>query len=154
IFAIDNHAEPALATLRYRLKDATIDAAEESFDASGHKFSRGTFLIRGVSRSDLDAAAKTLGLQVVALTAAPGVKTHPVRAPRIAYVHTWISTQAEGWWRMALDNLQIPYDYMSTQAIAKIADLNAKYDVILFPPVGWNASPTTIIDGLPTSWGN
>jgi hypothetical protein len=55
---------------------------------------------------------------------------------------------------LALDNLQIPYDYMSTQALAKIPDLNAKYDVILFPPVGWNSSPTTIIDGLPTSWGN
>jgi hypothetical protein len=81
------------------------------------------------------------------------VKTHPVRAPRIAYIHTWISTQAEGWWRLALDNLQIPYDYMSTQALAKIADLNAKYDVIVFPPVGWN-SPATVIAGLPTSWGN
>jgi hypothetical protein len=154
VFAIDNHAEPALATLRYRLKDATIDAAEESFDLNGHKFSRGTFLIRGVSRSDLDTAAKSLGLQVVAITAAPGVKTHPVRAPRIAYVHTWISTQSEGWWRLAFDNLQIPYDYMSTQALSKIPDLNAKYDVILFPPVTGNANSNTIVQGTPTSWGN
>jgi hypothetical protein len=136
------------------LKDASIDAAEESFDASGHKFSRGTFLIRGVSRSDLDAAAKTLGLAVVALTAAPGVKSHPVRAPRIAYVHTWISTQSEGWWRLAFDNLQIPYDYMSTQALAKIADLNAKYDVILFPPVTGSANSNLIVQGTPTTWGN
>ncbi|HTA56758.1 MAG TPA: hypothetical protein VK805_01285, partial [Candidatus Baltobacteraceae bacterium] len=154
IFAIDNHAEPALATLRYRLKDATIDAAEEPFDAGGHKFSRGAFLIRGVSRSDLDAAAKTLGLQVVALAAAPGVKTHPVRAPRIAYVHTWISTQSEGWWRLAFDNLQIPYDYMSTQALAKIPDLNAKYDAIVFPPVTGNTNSNLIVQGTPTSWGN
>jgi len=154
LFAIDNHAEPALATLRYRLKSASIDAAEEPFQVADHKFNRGTFLIRSVNRSDLDAAAKSLGLRVVALSAAPNVKTHPVRAPRILYVHTWISTQSEGWWRLALDNLQIPYDYTSTQAIAKIPDLHAKYDVILFPPVGWNSSPTTIIDGLSTSWGN
>lgn len=153
VFAIENHAEPALATLRFRLKSAAIEAAEESFQAGDRKFSRGTFLIHGVSRADLDAATRSLNLRAVALSAAPTVKTHPVRIPRIAYIHTWINTQEEGWWRLALDNLQIPYDYMSTQAIAKIPDLNAKYDVILFPPVGWN-SPSTVIEGLSTSWGN
>ena len=155
IFAIDNHAEPALATLRYRLRDANIDVAEDAFEAAGHKFSRGTFLIKtAVSRSDLDAITKNLGLRVIALASVPSIKTHPARAPRIAYVHTWISTQAEGWWRLTLDNLQIPYDYISTQAIAKIPDLKAKYNVILFPPVGWNSNFNTIIQGLPISWGN
>jgi zinc carboxypeptidase len=153
VFVIDNHAEPALATLRYRLKAATIEAAEEPFKTANRKFGRGTFLISGISRADLATALKSLGLQAVALSATPAIKTHSVRAPRIAYVHTWISTQAEGWWRLALDNLQIPYDYMGTQALAKMTDLNAKYDVILFPPVGWN-SPATVITGLPTSWGN
>ena len=37
---------------------------------------------------------------------------------------------------------------------AKIDDLNAKYDVILFPPVGYNAPTSAIINGLPTTWGN
>ena len=154
LFAIDNHAEPALATLRYRLKDATIDAAEEPFTSGDRKFARGTFLLRGATRSDVDAATRSLGLRAIGLAAAPSVKTHPVRAPRIAYVHTWLSTQAEGWWRLALDGLHIPYDYMSTQALAGIPDLLARYDVILFPPVGWNSSPATIVDGLPTTWGN
>jgi len=154
VFAIENHAEPALATLRYRLRDANIEAAEEAFEAGGRKYARGTFLVRGPERGELDAATKSLNLRATALAATPGVKTHPVRAPRIAYLHTWISTQSEGWWRLALDNLQVPYDYMSTQAVAQIPDLKAKYDVILFPPVGWNANATTIIDGLPTTWGN
>jgi len=154
LFAIPNHAEPALATLRYRLKDASIDAAEEPFQIADQKFPRGTFLIRGLDRTTLDTAIKPLGLQAVGLASAPNVKLHPVRAPRVAFVHTWLSTQAEGWWRLALDNLQIPYEYISTQALAKIPDLHSKYDVILFPPVGWNSSPSSIIDGLPTSWGN
>ncbi|HUI75838.1 MAG TPA: M14 family zinc carboxypeptidase [Candidatus Acidoferrum sp.] len=154
IFAINNNAEPALATLRYRFKDATFDAAEDAFEANGKKFNRGTFLIKNVDRSALDAATSDLGLQAYALATAPEVKTHPIRAARIAYVHTWISTQMEGWWRIAFDKLGIPYDYMSTQEIAKIPDLNAKYDVILFPPVGWNLPATTIVDGYPTSWGN
>src|SRR2546430_1510541 len=66
IFAINNHAVPALATLRYKLKDATIEAAEEAFDAGGAKFTRGTFLIRDAKRADVESAAKELGLQVSA----------------------------------------------------------------------------------------
>jgi hypothetical protein len=154
VFAINNTAEPALATLRYRLKDANVEAAEEPFEGGGKKFNRGSFVIRNASRADLDRAAADLGLQAIALGAAPSVKAHPVRAARVAFVHTWLSTQTEGWWRLALDDLKIPYDYISTQTIAKIDDLNAKYDVILFPPVGYFSGPTTIINGMPTAWGN
>jgi hypothetical protein len=153
-FAINNNAEPALATLRYRLRGASIEAAEEPFEAGGRKFNRGSFVVRSVSRADLDRAAADLGLQVVALGSAPGVKSHPVRAARIAFVHTWLSTQTEGWWRQTLDSLGVPYDYISTQVVAKSSDLNQKYDVILFPPVGSNASPTAIVNGFPAAWGN
>ncbi len=154
VFAINNNAEPALATLRYRMKDAGVEAAEEPFESGGKKFNRGSFVIRNASRVDLDRAAADLGLQVVALGSAPSVKTHAVRAARIAFVHTWLSTQTEGWWRLALDDLNIPFDYISTQTIAKMDDLNAKYDVILFPPVGYFSSPTAIINGMPMAWGN
>ncbi len=154
VFAINATAEPALATLRYKIKDVAVEAAEEPFAAGGTKFNRGSFIIRGASRSDVDRAAADLGLRVVALGTAPNVKTHPVRAARVAFVHTWLSTQTEGWWRLALDDMKIPYQYMSTQAIAKIEDLNANYDVILFPPVGYFSGPTAIINGMPTAWGN
>ena len=52
--------------------------------------------------------------------------------PRIAILHTWLTTQDEGWWRMALDSVKVPFDYISTQDVAKISDLNAKYDVLVF----------------------
>jgi hypothetical protein len=154
IYAINNNAEPSLATLRYKLHDASIEAAEEPFESAGKKFSRGSFLVRNVTRAQLNDAVSELGLQAVPVSAMPSVKTHPVRAARVAFVHTWLSTQAEGWWRIALDNLGIPYDYISTQIVAKTSDLNSKYDVILFPPVGFSSSPTAIINGLPSDWGN
>ena len=154
IYAINNNAEPTLATLRYKLHDASIEAAEEPFELAGKKFTRGSFLIRNVTRAQLNDAISDLGLQATPVSAMPSVKTHPVRAARIAFVHTWLSTQAEGWWRIALDNLGIPYDYISTQVVSKTSDLNAKYDVILFPPVGFFSSPTAIINGLPSAWGN
>jgi hypothetical protein len=151
VYAIDHNADNGLATLRYRLRSADIRAAEEPFTAAGKKFVRGTFLIRGVGRDELDRAARELGLSVVALDAAPSVKTHPVRAARVAILHTWLSTQTEGWWRYAFDALSIPYDYISTQDVAKASDLNAKYDVILFPPAGGTGQQ--IIEGLP-KWRN
>jgi hypothetical protein len=151
VYAIQHNADNALATLRYKLRSADISAAEEPFTAAGKKFARGSFLIRGVPRDELDRTARALGLSVVALDAAPSVKTHPLRAARVAVLHTWLSTQTEGWWRYAFDALSIPYDYISTQEIAKATDLNAKYDVILFPPAG--GSTQQIIEGLP-QWRN
>jgi len=154
VFAINNNAEPALASLRYKLRDTAMEAAEEGFDAAGTKFQRGTILVRNTDRGALEQATSNLGLRAVALATAPNVKTHAVKAARIAYVHTWLFTQTEGWWRMAFDNIGVPYDYMSTQALGKIEDLNAKYDVIVFPPIGFSASTSLIVNGISTAWGN
>ena len=154
IFAIENHAEPVLASLRYRLKDTDMQVAEEAFEARGKKFDAGTVLLKAADRSQLDGAIKEFGLQSVALGSAPNVKSHPLRAARILLLHSWLGTQTEGWWRLALDKLQIPYDYASTQTIAGTENLHEKYDVILFPPVGWGGSLNGIINGLPTEWGN
>jgi len=151
VYAVNHDTDPNLFPLRYRLKDLAFEAAEEPFEADGHKFNRGSFLIKGGQSSDIQKAASELGLQVYALASAPSVKTHAVRVPRIGYVHSWLGTQDEGWWRIALDGLKIPYDYISVQAVAKTADLNAKYDVLLFPPVGRSAQQ--IVAGMPM-WGN
>lgn len=151
VFVVNQNAEPALASLRYRLKEASFDAAEESFEAAGRKFARGSFVIRGAARSDVERAASELGIPVQAVGSAPSVRIHAVKAPRIALVHTWLTTQDEGWWRLALDEMKIPYAYISTQAVAKTSDLNSLYDVILFPPVGRGAQ--AIVAGMP-SWGN
>jgi hypothetical protein len=68
--------------------------------------------------------------------------------PRIALMHTWISTQDEGWWRLALESMGVPYDYISTQDVAAMSDLRARYDVVLFPPVGGQrATPQDIVNG-------
>jgi hypothetical protein len=152
VFAINHNGDPALATLRYRLKDAKVDVAEEPFEAAGQKFSRGSFVLQGATAADLNAAASELGLKVVALDAAPSVKMHPARAARVAVMHTWLSTQDEGWWRLALDRIRVPYSYISTQSLTSDSDLRSKYDVILFPPVG-RAAGQTIITGMPM-YGN
>jgi hypothetical protein len=151
VFAINHNADNGLATLRYQIKSADIQIAEEAFDADGKHFSRGSFIVKGVASSELDRATRELGLTASALSVAPTVKTHPARAARVAILHTWTGTQTEGWWRLGFDANQIPYTYISTQDVAKDPNLNAKYDVILFPPAGGN--PQGIVAGLPM-WRN
>ncbi len=152
VFLVNHNADSALMTLRYRFRDGDFEAAEEPFEAAGHKFNRGSFLIRNVAREALAKAGAELGVRAYAVATAPEVKTHPVRAARIAIMHTWLSTQAEGWWRLEFDRLQIPYTYISTQTVSKDADLNSKYDVVVFAP-GVRGNPETIISGLPM-YGN
>ncbi|HEV8189772.1 MAG TPA: M14 family zinc carboxypeptidase [Pyrinomonadaceae bacterium] len=151
VFLINHNADNALVTLRYRLKDVEMDAAEEPFEAGGHKFNRGSFIIRKDNGDELRRVATELGIQVYAVADAPSVKTHPVRAARIAMMHTWLSTQDEGWYRIGLDQSQVPFAYISTQDVSREPNLKSKYDVILFAPVGRGAQQ--IINGMPM-YGN
>ena len=153
VFLINHNADSGLVTLRYRFPDASFAAAEEPFEAAGHKFNRGSFIVRGVASGDLSKAAAELGVRVYAVAEAPGVKTHAARAGHIAIMHTWLSTQSDGWWRLEFDRLKIPYDYISTQTIAAMpaGGLRAKYDAIVFPPGIRGAQ--AVINGMPM-YGN
>src|SRR5438093_4592562 len=128
IFIVNHNADNSLITLRYRLRKALFESAEEPFEAAGKKFDRGSFIIRNVPADELNKAATELGVQAYAVAQAPAVKLHPIKVARIAIMHTWLSTQDEGWWRLAFDQMHIPYDYISTQEVAKDSDLNKKYD--------------------------
>src|SRR4051812_24562666 len=78
VFLINHNADTALATLRFKLKSATIDSAEEPFESGGVKLARGSFIVKNVSSADMQNAATELGLQVAGVATAPSVKTHPV----------------------------------------------------------------------------
>ena len=150
VLVVENRAESQLATLRFRLKDVAMEAAEEGFDAGGRKIPAGSLIVTGSGvRDRVDKAARELGLKVVGLGDKPSVKTHAVGVPRIALVHDWINTQNEGWWRVAFDQYEVPFEYVSVHTIRDTADLRARFDVILYPPIG-GASVQRQITGLQT----
>ena len=60
---------------------------------------------------------------------------HDLDVPRIGYIHSWQSTQDEGWVRMGLDMYKIPYKYFGDNEVRK-GNLRAQYDVILYPNAG------------------
>jgi len=151
VFVVAQHGDDAMFSLRYGLGDATVEAAAEPFKAGGQEYPRGTWLVRGIAKDAIEHAAAEAGVTVEAVAAAPKIATRPVGKPRIALLHTWLSTQTEGWWRQRLDLLKIPYSYISTQDVAAEPNLADRYDVILFPPVGVG-DPQRIISGMPM-WG-
>lgn len=144
-----NPAAAELASLRFALPRATIEVADAPFAIGEHRFGAGALIVRKADAA-LDAAIARLGLVALATDDVPEVATRRLRMPRVALMHTWISTQSEGWWRLALDGLGIPYTYISTQDAAREANLARRFDVILFGPVG--SGPRLIVDGLPM-WG-
>jgi hypothetical protein len=149
---IANTGQSSLLALVYKLNDAKVEIAEKAFDAAGNHYGAGSLLISDVSDATLTPVLKQLCLNAIRLAAAPDVPTHPAKAPRIAFMHTWQATQTEGWWRYEFDHVGVPYKYISTQTAAAESDLRSKYDVIIFAPVG-HASMQSIVNGTPR-YGN
>jgi hypothetical protein len=152
ILAVSNTAQDSLLSLAYKLKGATIQVAEKPFDADGKHFRVGSLLITNAPEDHIAAILHDLSLDASRLSEAPSVPVHAVTLPRIAFMHTWLGTQTEGWWRYAFDTAGVPFDYISTQTVSQQEDLGAKYDVIVFAPVGYSSS-SDIINGIPM-WNN
>lgn len=151
-YILNHNTDNALATLRFRLKDVKMLAAEDAFEHEGKKYSVGSFIVPSAGnptdlRARLQAAVAELGLNATATDAMPKVATHALAAPRVALLHTWVNTQDEGWYRIAFDIYKIPYTYISDHVIRDTANLRDKFDVIVFPPARGTAQ--SIIRGLP-----
>ncbi len=132
VFAINHNADPSLATLRYRFKDAQFDVAEEPFEAAGTEVQPRVVHHprRRQRRGPRQGASPSSGLKAHGARRGADGEDAPGARPRASRcIHTWINTQDEGWWRLALDQLAVPYDYISTQDVAKDANLVSKYDV-------------------------
>jgi hypothetical protein len=152
VLAVANTAQVSLLPLVYKLKASGIQITDKAFDADGKHYAAGSLLITGADDGALTPILHDLSLDATHLAAAPTVPSHAATAPRVAFMHTWLSTQTEGWWRYAFDAAGVPYDYISTQTAATETDLHSKYDVIIFAPMG-GASAQSIINGIPL-WNN
>jgi hypothetical protein len=139
VLIVDHTTDNTLVTFRFQNAAVKMAAAEQPFEAGGHKFAPGAFVIANADRAALEPSIKALGLSAWAVAAPPSVATHDLDVPRVGYIHTWTSTQDEGWVRMALDTFKVPYTYFADNLVRK-GDLRSKYDVILFPHAGGNGA--------------
>ena len=138
VLIVEDTGDTNIARFRFANAGVRMIAAEEPFVVAGQKFAAGSIIVPDADRSKLGPMLKELGLSAWPSDAVPDVKAHDLDVPRIGYVHSWTSTQNEGWWRAALDAYGIPYTYFADQKL-RDGNLRSKYDVIVFPHVGGSA---------------
>jgi hypothetical protein len=125
---LENNADTLLPRIVWTDRNMPRVVADEPFTVDTKKYAAGT---------------------IVAKSFAPSTKTHELHLPRVAILHTWLRTQDEGWFRLGLESLGIPYSYISTQEVSRTPNLREKFDVILFAPTGGSNSSAEIVNGLP-----
>ncbi|MGE5244876.1 MAG: M14 family zinc carboxypeptidase [Betaproteobacteria bacterium] len=136
-YAVMHNGSNNLITLRYRLKDLQVQAADRPFKVGDVEYPAGSFLIAGTDPR-VAREIEALGLKAAALTAMPDVPKHDLNLPRLAIYSTWGSTQDVGWVRFALDKFDVPYDLIFKDEV-KSGNLRSKYDLIVIPSQGRSA---------------
>lgn len=135
---------------RLALGDVAVRATEDTVRLGVDTVPPGAWLIssRDLPTAEARAWAARFGLDVEGVTesAVRGWATHDLDLPRIAVLHTWHSTQAEGWTRYTLDRLDVPYTYVADTELRDMAPLRRRFDVLLFPDQGGDAR--SIFQGL------
>lgn len=83
---VEHSGDNLLAQFRFQFASVEkMAAAETAFEADGHKFSAGSFIIPGANRAQLEPVLRDLGLSGYAVASVPTtVKTHDLDVPRIA----------------------------------------------------------------------
>ena len=138
-FAVAHYGSNNMVTLRYRLADLRVDAADEAFDVDGLEFPTGSYIVPRPAESSaatrIRDAIDELGLTGAALATRPDVETHELDLPRLAIYSTWGNTQEVGWVRHAFDHFEIPFDLIFKERV-KEGNLRPTYDVIVVPNQG------------------
>jgi hypothetical protein len=147
-YAVAHYGSTNMITLRLRLKDVAMKAAEKSFKAGDIEMPAGSFLIPGSGNADrIKASVERLGLTAVGLASMPEVASHDLDLPRVAIYSTWGSTQDLGWVRYAFDKFEIPYDLIYKERV-KQGNLRGAYDVVVIGSQG-NSGKSIVYDVAP-----
>jgi hypothetical protein len=72
-------------------------------------------------------------------------------------MHDWQNTQDDGWYRISMDQLKIPYTYIADTKIRETPNLRDQFDVIIVPP-DWDDLAGMLqgipLRGNPMPWKN
>ena len=81
VLIVDHTTDNTLVTFRFQHKGVKMAAAEREFEAGGHRFGAGAFIIADANRAALEPSIKELGLSAWAVDAAPSVPMHDLDLP-------------------------------------------------------------------------
>jgi hypothetical protein len=152
VYVLKDTGQEGLLEARFRLAHFKVSVAERPFQVNGGDFPAGSWVLPAQAglQSALRDAAADLGLDFVALNAAPDVATHPAPVPRLGVWVPWADTDTIGWLRYSLDQRHIPYAYVRDEDI-RAGRLHDQYDIILYGHVDLELAEQ--IQGIPKAWG-
>ncbi len=129
--------------LPWKVGRTRVSVADTAFVVAGVTYPAGTFLV--ADAQETRQAIVESGLGAVA-SSDVNVRRRVITVPRIAIMHSWLSTQDEGWVRYSFDRLGVPYTTISDQQAAT-PGLLARFDVIVYPHV--RSATATMLHGRP-----
>jgi hypothetical protein len=152
IFLLQDTGQEGLFAARYRLSGFEIEIAEKSFRVGGSDFPAGSWIIPTQDNllPALHSTATELGLDFTSVAAAPEVRRHKTKAPRIGVWVPWADTDSIGWIRYSLDQRKVPYTYIRDEDI-RAGALRERIDVLIYGHVDLELAEQ--IQGLPKVWG-
>lgn len=134
------------AVARYKLLAAGFQVkwVMAAANIGGQSFAPGASIVLAKSGLDGQVAslAKSLGVSFYPLAADPKVTTKDLSTPKIGLYDPWSGSMDQGWRRLILDQMGIPFVRMRN-ADVKAGNLNSKFDVIVLP----DASRSSILNG-------
>ncbi len=152
VYVLKDTGQEGLLEARFKLARFKVSVAERSFNMGGDEYPAGSWILAaqaGLAGAVQDVAGQ-LGLNFVAVGAAPGVASHVAPVPRLGVWVPWADTDTIGWLRYSLDQRHIPYTYVRDEDV-RAGKLHEKYDVLLYGHVDLELAEQ--IQGIPRAWG-
>jgi hypothetical protein len=152
VYVLKDTGQEGLLEARYDLAHFKVSVAERSFNLGGEEYPAGSWILpaqAGLEKAVRESAGQ-LGLNFVAVGAAPAVASHAAPVPRLGVWVPWADTDTIGWLRYSLDQRHIPYIYVRDEDI-RAGKLHDKYDIILYGHVDLELAEQ--IQGIPKAWG-
>lgn len=151
--AIPHEGQNELGPLRLGLADAQAVSVREEFRQGGRTFPAGSLIIDtdGMDRNAVADALRVKSLSGYGMGRLPNVETDDLDAPRIALLHSWVSTQNAGWARYTLDSAGVQYTMLDKDR-ARAGNLRGEFDVIVVPAIRRIGSAADLIAGVDPKW--
>jgi hypothetical protein len=133
------------AVLPWKTGSAKVMVADAAFRADSAEYPAGSWIIENANAATRETVA-ALGLAAVSPRSPITVARHAISVPRVALMHSWLETQNEGWVRYALEQMGIPFTYISDQRLRNANTLD-RFDVVIYPHV--SGPVTALVNGRP-----
>jgi len=134
----------ALAGEDIFITDQAIETPERSFPP-------GTLICREESRDRIEAVCRNIGVNAYAV-AEEFPAPRKLSLPRLGLYSAWFTTQDPGWARFTLDNVRIPWTWITKERVRE-GGLNSEFDVIIIPHHGSRANGVSFLRGIDSRHG-